>query len=527
MDTNIAAFGGKQNQDASLSRTNAKRVKGAAEKQPEKIRVELNIEKWPGIWQPAKGHTKLATRTLERQVTSPSGDRVSSKLIIGFTDLGTLTTEDQRMFYALIRQWENSGKPLGRPVYFSDRVLSRLLRKKGWGTNVIDAITGSLRRLRTIPLRWIKSFHRSDDVAHEYEEEIPFQMLDDLKIVTRKAHGHVTNQQGYFQFNRHIETNLQANYTKPLLEEVFFNLNSEIAQLIYTHIDLIMFGKTRYERCTKDLFADLGLTGDSYRYKSNRKQKLQRALKELQGVRLNHGVLKSATIQDTADGHDYKVVFIKIGSRDTVAEEGHAALPGPEAVVINHYAQAKDEVRLNAEQLVLHFHKTFHSISAHEPQAKEMNQAVSLISQYGLDKARHIVDFARSEAAKTNYPAAHFGAILNYASRAIADFDGLSRAPRASQELAQPVTVAKAPGRGATRRAALTTEQYQARFEKAKTGLLAENAFAAQHFKDGNQLFEQMIRSRLLRDLETECMDLALAELYEKALTMITQNLPL
>src|SRR5204863_4846614 len=183
---------------------------------------------------------------------------------IGFTHLGTITTEDQKMFYALIRHWEENGKPADRPVFFSDRLLSRLLRKKGWGTNVIEAITGSLRRLRLTPLRWIKSFHRSDDAGHQYEEEIPFQMLDDLKIVTRKANGHVTNQQGYFQFNHHIETNLHANYTKPLLEEVFFGLESEIAQLIYTHIDLIMFGKTRYERRSKELFADLGLTGTSY-----------------------------------------------------------------------------------------------------------------------------------------------------------------------------------------------------------------------------------------------------------------------
>ena len=215
----------------------------AGKPKSDKIRVELNIEKWPGIWQPAKGHTRHALRTLERQVEVKEG-RAVSKLLIGFTELGTLTTEDQKMFYALIRQWEDAGKPVGKPVYFSDRLLSRLLRKKGWGTNVIDAMTGSLRRLRTIPLRWIKSFHKNDSASSEYEEEIPFQILGDLKIVTRRAHGHITNQQGYFQFDRHIEANLHANYTKPLLDEVFFKLEGEIAQLLYTHIDLLMFGKT-------------------------------------------------------------------------------------------------------------------------------------------------------------------------------------------------------------------------------------------------------------------------------------------
>src|ERR1017187_3291909 len=131
----------------SPRRRNLKRPTAESESQPEKIRVELNIEKWPGIWQPAKGHTKLVARTLERHVASGDG-QATSKLLVGFTDLGTLTTEDQKMFYALIHQWENAGKPIGKPVYFSDRVLSPLLRK-GWGTNGIDAITGSLRRLRT------------------------------------------------------------------------------------------------------------------------------------------------------------------------------------------------------------------------------------------------------------------------------------------------------------------------------------------------------------------------------------------
>lgn len=503
-----AATSGKQN---TAHNQDSKRAALAVEKQPEKIRVELNIEKWPGIWQPSKGHTKLISRTLERQVELKSGDRASSKLIVGFTDLGTLTTEDQRMFYALIRQWENSGKPVGRPVYFSDRVLSRLLHKKGWGTNVIKAITGSLRRLRTIPLRWIKSFHRSDEVGSEYEEEIPFQMLDDLKIITRKAHGHVTNQQGYFQFNRHIEANLQANYTKPLLEEVFFSLESEIAQLIYTHIDLIMFGKTRYERCTKDLFADLGLTGASYRHKANRKQKLERALKELQGVRLNHGVLRSATIRQTVDGKDYKVVFVKGSSRDLPSADVSEVLPEPDTVVINHYAQAKDQGRLNAEELVRHFHKTFHGVTVHEPQLKETNQASSLVSQYGVKLATHIVEFTAAEAAKTNFSIQHFGAVLSYASRAVADLDR-RQAPHRSAKVSVMVEaprqeLVKRWLRGEGRLAALTAEQYRDRYERTKGVLFAEVPFLAQQRSDSD-LQEKMVRSRLVQALDREPMEL-------------------
>src|SRR6202008_888794 len=106
------------------------------------------------------------------------------------------------------------------------------------------------------PLRWFKSYHRSDAPTKSVEEEVPFTLLSDLKIVRRKTDGHVTNQQGYFQFDRSVLENLLANYTKPLLLDEFLKIKSEIGQLIYTHIDLVMADKPRYERCSKDLFRD-------------------------------------------------------------------------------------------------------------------------------------------------------------------------------------------------------------------------------------------------------------------------------
>src|SRR5882672_2273894 len=188
-----------------------RKVVSIAEKpKSEKIRVELNVEKWPALWRPASSKNAPTLRTLERELKFSDGNRGTSKLEIGFTHLGTLTTEDQKMFYALIRHWEETGKPSDRPVYFSDRLLARLLKKKGWGSNVIQAITGSLRRLRTTPLRWIKSYHKDDGKDTQYEEETFFSFLDNLKIVTRKQHGHITNQQGYFQFDRNILANLLA-----------------------------------------------------------------------------------------------------------------------------------------------------------------------------------------------------------------------------------------------------------------------------------------------------------------------------
>jgi hypothetical protein len=495
---------------AAKPRAKGKVVSIAEKQKPEKIRVELNVEKWPALWRPAKAKGAPVVRTLERPLVSSDGVRGTSKLEIGFTQFGTTTTEDQRMFYALIRQWEETGKPADRPVFFSDRLLARLLHKKGWGTNVIEAITESLRRLRTTPLRWINSYHRNDGSGKVVQEETLFNFLEQLKIVTRREHGHVTNQQGYFQFDRNILANLLANYTKPLLDEEFFKLQTEIGQLIYTHVDLVMADKTRYERCTKDLFDDFGLMENpSYRYASNRKQALQKPVAELRGKRLSTGELKSIAIERTKDGKDYKLIFIK-GKVTAVAEE----LPAAEPVVVNHY-KLKDQRLLEAEQLVGYFHQRFHGVENTEPLQKELDQASALIAKYGFEEAKHVVGYAFAKAQDTNFRIQHFGGVLNYASRAVAQLERQRQEEeRAKATMEQQTRQLEAEqeqqARGEARLAALTAEQYKARFEQAQAELYAQFPKLAQFVRgrEGSQIHEGMIRTRMIRKLEHEDMDL-------------------
>ena len=74
----------------------------------EKIRPDLNLEKW-SIWQPSKSHNKR-TRVLFREMTNGSGEILTAEVTIGYVDrIGTITTEDQRTCYALIKIWEEKG----------------------------------------------------------------------------------------------------------------------------------------------------------------------------------------------------------------------------------------------------------------------------------------------------------------------------------------------------------------------------------------------------------------------------------
>ena len=82
--------------------------------------------------------------------------------------------------------------------------------------------------------------------------------------------------------------------------------------MLYAHLDVILSDKTHYERTTEHLFSDLFLEGEKkYRYPSQRKQNLEKAIQELHGKPLTTGLLK-LSIEKTKDGDDYKLVAQKI-----------------------------------------------------------------------------------------------------------------------------------------------------------------------------------------------------------------------
>lgn len=515
--------------DATTKTQLPKKKSSATETKPDKIRAELNIEKWPAIWNPthSKSHSKLRAqpRTLARETNGIDGTKTLSQVTINpIAHLGDLTTDDQRTLYALIKHWEERGKP-AHETPFSIRHVAKLLHKKGWGTNVIDSITGSLERLRGTMLVWTRSY-RSKDQRIEDFETVYINILSKLKIIRRKVDGHVTTEAGYFQFDDNILKNLLSNYTKPFLFDVFIDIKGEIALKLYSYLDLIMADKNRFERCTRELFEDLGLKGDSYRNPSKRKQNLQKAFDELTGIMLTTGVLKSATIEKTKDGKDYKAVFQKVARAAFVEPEPDTRFTTQVPIVINDYSKQRDPLTAEAENLIRYFHKTFHGVDAHSPQSKETSQALSLISQHGSEACRHVVDFARAEAEKTNYSIQHFGAVLSYASRA------LSERTRKRQEpppTARPVPPFVQPAetefqtRGESRLALLSKEQSRSRFERAKAELQSQNPFVARHWKEGNETYDKMIRARVIRELAAEPMELMIPPVW---LTALNWNLP-
>jgi hypothetical protein len=104
-------------------------------------------------------------------------------------------------------------------------------------------------------------------------------------------------------------------------------------------------------------------------------------------------------------------------------DQGEATAPSSPAADEVSPGPAADEVlRTQAQALVQDFHRRFHGTPDVTPSARELAQACDLITQYGADQARHVVDFSYTAAQETDYRPQTFGGILQYTARARADY---------------------------------------------------------------------------------------------------------
>lgn len=368
-----------------------------------KIRSELNFEKWT-IWQPTNSRHQAEQRILQRNINLPDGSQLSAKVEVLYTSKGVLTTEDQKVYYALIKIWEESGRTTEQTT-FSLREIARILNKT-WGANTLRCIEQALLRLRVTSFIWENSYY-DNSTKETFELLEAFNILSDLKISRRKKGRAVREEEGYFKFNELILRNLTAGYTKPMLIDVVIGFHSEIAQLLYTRIDLVLADKHHYERKTKELFEELGLEGKSYTRPGKRKQMLEKALGELQGSRLSTGIISAARIEKTKDEQDYKVVIRKSG-RMTAAKKPLPPLNPP--------------VTSPAQDLLNYFYKRFHQIENINYSPKELEQAQQLIQQCGFEEAKYVIDYSYKAAISTHYAPQTLNGIRQYIEKALATF---------------------------------------------------------------------------------------------------------
>ncbi len=296
----------------------------------ELVRSDLNLEKWE----------IFATRkhTGERKIIRKTACGPQT-VEIGLTVRGgkqyTLTAGEGKVFYTLLKKWEDAGKPTDRPVQFTMRSLCKELNiNVSSGTRHLKE---RLLNLTDIPIRFVECY---ETPAHTDTITTAFHLLSQLKVFERrkKADGTIENYFGFSEFKIHetIMDTILKKGMKPVRLDVIRTLKSDCAFILYRYLDLILFGKSKHE---EDLLS-IAKICDLQQGQRTRKVKrtIEHALDELKGKDLTSGRIVIAEVLKSDTPSGWKISVIKGKQIDTLPNDPVA--PEKEAFDFDRYFQS-------------------------------------------------------------------------------------------------------------------------------------------------------------------------------------------
>lgn len=365
-----------------------------------KVSVERNLDSWP-LWTPVDSRVSHPERRFEREIRLPDGTIAAASVIVRtVTSLGPLTTEDQKVLFALLEIWQDSGRP--ETITFSLAQLCRRL-KRSWGSIQREAIRKSLDRLADTPMEWVRAFFDSQKQEHLSVLE-KFRILDRLRIVRREFEK-TNTAECEASFHPLALANLRNFHTRPVLLDVVLNIRSGIAQLLYRYADPLLTYNAVISRRSEDLFQDLGLDAAKYSKAANRRNTLKRAILELDGIALSSGGTLICHLGRTKSDDDYLVIFKKkLGKDDVIALDV--------GEVISDEPMSHDDDS-SPEGLVAQFYRAFHGRNQ-QATPKELRHARRVIEELGPEGTRILVEYALTESRGSNYRPETFGGIVQY-----------------------------------------------------------------------------------------------------------------
>ncbi len=364
---------------------------------------------------------KFELRVIEQEKQTSEGT-LTSRVEIGFNQFGTLIPRDRLIYLALTAIWQEQGKPVSFVV--SLRRIAKLLNM-GWGKKQILAIKESLHRLKGINLIFINSlFDASKDKT--VEKETNFTFLDKLEIFSISENGKTNKADCVVAFNHVIDSNLRLGHVRPVMLPTLTNLRSDLAQSLYLLLDAQTCNPNKkYSISSKKLLAELGLTSSRYSFLSRRKEILEKAISELDGIGVLGGTLK-VSLEPTRDGTDLKLTAerIVVTSSESSASEKEMAV-----VLIEPTSPPFKDMMDPTVFIGLIFDRFG---IKRKPKVKELEFAHNVVSQYGLDLdvARHIVEFAFRDASRTKFLLRDARGLTQYIEPALESYEEFADSQR-------------------------------------------------------------------------------------------------
>lgn len=273
----------------------------------EVVRIDRNFGDYPiFVSSQYRGKSREITVTEKHKDGSINTRRLTIGKSPKGTEVGVLYPTHAKVFYILLKRWQDRGKPVGGPVFCSRYAICK---KLGWTWNnrTSKCIEGILRDLRFMPIMWENSFWRAQDQSYS-------RLLADFSILSylliqdvKKGEKEISAVQ--FEFNKLLLENLGKVYSFPLRLDVVVRLKKDISVLLYPYVERVLAHRKVFERDLADLWDELGLSKNYIRFPSDYKTKIAPALEELEGKLFYWGSLAYARVESKKDGSGYKVVF--------------------------------------------------------------------------------------------------------------------------------------------------------------------------------------------------------------------------
>ena len=401
-----------------------------------KVRIlsrELNFDFAQFFYPKERGERVFAIRHFRSEVVDGEGNtKIISAVVSPNAVLGTLTTFDERVLYALVEIWYEQNKPdVG---LFSEREIARKINVE-WGGNTGKAINDSLSRLRTVGITWNGSFYLKNE-KRLIDIKNPFTILNHLQVISTKDK-YFKAQIAEFGFDRRFISNLESSHFRPIRFDVILSFRSPLAQAIYTLVDRQLYGTKEYHRTSAGLLLeDLGLIGQNCQKKKTRILYLKRVRDELLNVPTGYGeVIEKFDIESSRKHNQDALVQVKRSGparikgkkvevfkvkRSESSEKPHQEAKSQVEDNIPHPSEEKPsgaQAQNDALEVITYFDKVFDIQSSRS--GNVLAKAAQMLRRDGLEKTKFLIDFARREAPKTNYEPQTFSGITQYRAEAL------------------------------------------------------------------------------------------------------------
>ena len=217
------------------------------------------------------------------------------------------------------------------------------------------------------------------------------------------------------------------------LDYDYLKVLSPAAQRFYEILSYKMFAALKYQRYPVQLlYSEYCMFSAQQRYVDYDHVKKQ--MYKVHRPHIQSGYLKKVhydAVEDSDDARDWLMHYIpgpKAYTEYMVFTRKHAAMDAAfEAPSDDDSALACEVAEgprvAQAHTLVAHFYKRFHGLDHVTPQPKELEHAMRVIDEHGVDGGLYIVNFSHQAAAESRYTPQTFGGILHYTTHAMAAYD--------------------------------------------------------------------------------------------------------